>query len=112
MSKSYRDLHVWQMSMDCAVAIYAFTARFPPSELYGMTSQLRRASVSVPSNIAEGHGRRTLRQPYKFLEDALGSVFEIETQLELARRLGYVRTRIFNRWRNSSPASGVDSRHS
>ena len=90
MSKSYKDLRVWQMAMDCAVSIYEVTGAFPRSEMYGMTSQLQRASVSVASNIAEGYGRRTPKQRYKFLEDALGSTFEIETQLELARRLGYV----------------------
>jgi four helix bundle protein len=87
MAKSYRDLMVWQRSMDVAVAVYGEVEKFPKSELYGLSLQMRKAAVSVPSNIAEGHGRRTPRQRYKFLEDSLGSLFELETQVELALRL-------------------------
>ena len=66
------------------------TENFPKSELYGLTAQMRGAAGSIPSNIAEGHGRRTSRQRYKFLEDSLGSAYELETWLELARRLHFV----------------------
>ena len=88
---SYRDLKVWQMSMDLAVEIYHVTDDFPPSERYGLVQQMRRAVVSIPSNIAEGYGRRTARQRYSFLENSLGSLFEIETQTELSMRLGFLR---------------------
>ena len=81
---SYRDLKVWQEAMVLAEKIYAATAVFPASERFGLTQQMRRAVVSIPSNIAEGYGRRTARQRYNFLENALGSVFELETQTELS----------------------------
>jgi four helix bundle protein len=90
MSASYRDLVVWQKSIDLALAIYAATERFPRSELYGLTSQMRRAATSVASNIAEGHGRRSAKQRYSFLENSLGSIYELETQLVMAGRLQYI----------------------
>jgi len=86
--KSYRDLNVWQDAMRLAERVYSVTAAFPASERYGLISQMRRAAVSVPSNIAEGYGRRTPRQRHQFLENALGSLFELETQFELSSRLG------------------------
>jgi four helix bundle protein len=88
MSKaSYRDLKVWQMGMDLTVFVYRLTESFPRHEQFGLAQQLRRSAVSIPSNIAEGHGRRAGRQRYNFLEIAMGSLFELETQLELSRRL-------------------------
>jgi four helix bundle protein len=90
MSASYRELVVWQKAMDLAVAIYAETDQFPVSEQYGLTSQMRRASVSIPSNIAEGYGRQTARQRFKFLEDALGSAYELDTQIEISTRLRFL----------------------
>ncbi len=91
MSGSYRDLKVWQEAMHLVVRIYALTTDFPPQERYGIVQQMRRAAVSTPSNIAEGYGRRTSRQRYSFLENALGSIFELETQTELSARLGFLR---------------------
>ena len=91
MSGSYRDLKVWQEAMHLVVRIYALTTDFPPQERYGIVQQMRRAAVSVPSNIAEGYGRRTSRQRYSFLENALGSLFELETQTELSARLGFLK---------------------
>jgi four helix bundle protein len=88
--KSYRDLTVWQEAMMLAEKIYAATAGFPKQEQYGIVQQMRRAAVSIPSNIAEGYGRQTARQRYNFLENALGSVFELETQAELSSRLGFI----------------------
>jgi four helix bundle protein len=88
--KAYRDLTVWQESMSLAEKIYAATAGFAKQEQYGIVQQMRRAAVSIPSNIAEGYGRRTARQRYNFLENALGSVFELETQTELSSRLGFL----------------------
>ena len=84
---SYRDLEVWQGAMDLVEQLYEITSRFPQTERYGLVQQIRRAAVSVPSNIAEGHGRRTAKQRYNFLENALGSVFELETQIDISRRL-------------------------
>ena len=86
--QSYRDLKVWQHAMDLAVRIYGVTDGFPAQERYGLVQQMRKAAVSVPSNIAEGHGRRTSRQRYHFLENALGSLFE--TQTELSTRLRFL----------------------
>jgi four helix bundle protein len=89
LSKSgFRGLEVWQLSMDLAVRIYDVTGGLPESERFGLTSQLRRAAVSVPSNIAEGHGRGPGRANASFLRVSKGSLNEVETLLELARRTG------------------------
>jgi four helix bundle protein len=88
--KGFRDLLVWQQSMALAEDIYQFTSNFPKSEVYGLTSQLRRAIVSVPSNIAEGQGRNSTGEYIQFLGVAKGSLAEVETQLELANRLGWL----------------------
>ena len=81
---SYRDLIVWQKGMELAKGMYAITRQFPGDEKFGLTTQLRRASVSVPSNIAEGYGRNSTNDYVRFLRMAVGSVFEIHTQLEIA----------------------------
>ena len=84
----YRDLVAWQKSMDLAQRVYEETAHFPREEKYGLTSQMRRAAVSVPSNIAEGQGRQTSDEEFiRYLRIALGSLCELETQAELAVRL-------------------------
>ena len=88
--KDYRDLIVWQKAMDLVEVIYHTTAAFPKEEIYGLTSQLRRAAVSIPSNIAEGNGRNTTRDYVHFLGMAYGSVKEVETQVLIAERLRYV----------------------
>jgi four helix bundle protein len=88
--KSYRDLKVWQEAMALVVRIYAVTDAFPAQERYGLAQQMRRAAVSIPSNVAEGYGRQTSRQRYNFLENALGSTFELETQVELSKQLRFV----------------------
>jgi four helix bundle protein len=87
--RNYRDLVVWRKAMDLVDAVYRLTRGFPKEELYGLTSQVRRAAVSIPSNIAEGHGRRTCRHFLHFLSIARGSIKELETQLLIAGRLGY-----------------------
>jgi four helix bundle protein len=87
--KSFRDLKVWQRSMEMAKAVYRLTQAFPKEEIYGLRSQMRRAAVSIPSNIAEGHGRLGTREYRQFLGIARGSNFELQTQLEIARSLGY-----------------------
>jgi four helix bundle protein len=88
--RNYTDLIAWQKSMDLAQELYRATARFPKEEMYGLTSQLRRAAVSVPSNIAEGQGRRTTGAFLQHLSIAHGSLRETETQVLLAVRLGYL----------------------
>lgn len=90
MSSSYRDLRVWQQAMDLAEQIYLATEGFPKQEIYGLTSQLRRAAVSVPSNVAEGKGRNTDRDFLNFLFHARGSLMEIETQVLLSTRLRFL----------------------
>ena len=90
MSASYRDLRVWQTAMDLVVSVYQETQGFPKEELYGLTSQMRRASVSIPSNIAEGKGRSTDRDRALFFCHARGSLLELETQILIAQRLKYV----------------------
>src|SRR5581483_7522343 len=89
--QNYRDLVVWQRAMDLAEAIYGISRGFPKEELYGLTNQVRRAAVSVPSNIAEGQGRGSTREFVQFLHIANGSRQELETQLILAQRLNYIR---------------------
>jgi four helix bundle protein len=86
---SYRDLQIWQLGVDLALEIYRLTADFPKHEQYGLTSQLRRAAVSIPSNIAEGHARKTQREFQRFLNIAKGSLAELETQLTIAKELGF-----------------------
>jgi four helix bundle protein len=89
-TRSYRDLIAWQKSMALVGGIYRCTQSFPKEEIYGLTSQLRRAAVSIPSNIAEGQGRLSRGEFKQFLGHAKGSVFEVETQLLIARDLGYL----------------------
>lgn len=86
----YRDLHVWSRAVDWAEAIYKATAGWPRDERFGLTSQVRRAAISVASNIAEGAARRTTAEFIQFVGVAQGSLAEAETQIFLARRLGYV----------------------
>lgn len=89
--KPHRNLKAWQNTMGFVLDVYRVTSTFPKEEQYGLTSQLRRAAVSGPSNIAEGAAGRTKQQFSNFLSNAIGSLNEIDTQLELALRLGYVR---------------------
>ena len=89
MANSYRELKVWQNSIDLAEKIYRLTASFPASEIYGLVSQLRRASVSIPSNIAEGWGRRSRKEYARFILMAAGSNDELQTQLVIAERLAF-----------------------
>jgi four helix bundle protein len=87
---SYRDLVVWQKALDLVTEVYAATSGFPREEVFGLTSQLRRSAVSVPSNIAEGQGRATKGEFIQFLSHARGSLYELETQIVIAGRLGYL----------------------
>ena len=90
MARSYRELLVWQKAKSLAVDIYRETQPLPKAELHGMTSQMRRAAVSVPSNIAEGQGRLTSGEFQQFLGHARGSLLELDTQLAIAHDLGYL----------------------
>ena len=87
MAHSFRDLLVWQRAMQLTIVIYRLTKEFPREEAYGLTSQIRRAAVSLPSNIAEGHGRLNSGEFRQFLGIARGSNFELQTQLQIAREL-------------------------
>jgi len=87
MATSYRELVVWQKAMSLAEAAYAVAGLLPDSERFGLSSQIRRAAISVPSNIAEGHERRSRAEYRRFIAIACGSLAELETQLELANRL-------------------------
>jgi four helix bundle protein len=90
MPSSFKDLRVWQEAMKFAVSVYRVTANFPKHELYGLTQQLRRAAVSVPSNIAEGKGHRSDPEFRNFLMHARGSLLEVHTQLMIAQELEYI----------------------
>ena len=87
---SYRDLLVWQQGMDLTIAVYQATRGWPKEELYGLTSQVRRAAASVPSNVAEGYGRENPGSYLQFLKIAQGSLKELETHLLIAQRIGIV----------------------
>jgi four helix bundle protein len=88
--RNYRDLILWQKAMDLVELVYRITTHFPQDELYGLRSQMRRAAVSVPSNIAEGEGRHSAGDFLRFLSIANGSRREVETQAIIAQRLGYI----------------------
>src|SRR5437016_9098630 len=90
MSGTFRDLKYWQKAFDLAFNVYNVTKRFPREETYGLVAQLRRAAVSVVSNIAEGKGRASDKDLLRFLGNAKGSLFELETQVALSERLSYL----------------------
>ena len=89
---NYRDLKVWQIAVDVVEAVYRLTLEFPKHEAYGITQQLQRAAVSVPSNIAEGHARASSKEFLHYISIALGSLAELETQVIVASRLQYLKT--------------------
>jgi four helix bundle protein len=89
MGQSFRDLDVWHLGVELAETVYRVTSRFPKSELFALTAQMRRAAVSIPSNIAEGRARDSSREFLHFLAISRGSLAELDTQLELAIRLDY-----------------------
>jgi len=99
--QGHKDLIVWQKSMDLVVAVYELTKDFPPSEIYGLTSQMRRSAVSIPSNIAEGSKRKTRNDFLQFIAIAFGSGAELETQVEIARRLKYGKEEILAKIENT-----------
>jgi four helix bundle protein len=93
---NYRELKIWQRSMDFVVKVYEVSVSFPKEERYGLTSQLRSCAVSVPSNNSEGAGRGTNKQFKRFLEFSMGSINEAQTQIELAHRVNYLSIEIYN----------------
>jgi four helix bundle protein len=88
--KTFRDLIAWQRAMALAREVYGLTAKMPDTEKFGLTAQMRRAAVSVPSNIAEGHGRQSLPEYLRYLRIARGSLMELQTQMILAQELNFV----------------------
>lgn len=97
MKKSYKDLEVWQLSMDLTIQIYEFTQTLPSEEKFALSDQMRRAAVSIPSNIAEGMGRGHNKELIHFLYIAKGSVFELETQIEICKRLHFINEMLFDK---------------
>lgn len=89
--ESYRDLIVWQKSVDLVTLVYLLTSKFPDEEKYGLTSQIKRSSVSISSNIAEGYGRNYTKDYARFLQMARGSLFEMQTQLQIAVNLDFIK---------------------
>jgi four helix bundle protein len=89
--KSYKDLLIWQKGIQIVVLTYKITESFPQEELYALTSQIKRAAVSIPSNIAEGYGRNTDKSFSHFIHNSRGSLFELETQLLIANELGFIK---------------------
>jgi len=95
--KTFRELIVWQKSMDLVTEIYEETKSFPDEEKFGLTNQIRRASVSIPSNVAEGFGRKSDGDFARFVSIAIGSNYEVQTQLEIARNVGFLEDNHFIR---------------
>lgn len=94
--KDFKNLKVWQKGLSLVINIYKLTKEFPNEELYGITSQMRRSAISIPSNIAEGSGRNTSKEFNRFLDISLGSSFELETQILIAYELEYLSKNNFN----------------
>jgi len=94
--RTHKDLDVWKNSIDFVTEIYKLTNKFPKSEFYGLTNQIRRSAVSIPSNIAEGAGRAHNKEFIQFLNISLGSISEIETQLTISKNLGFIDTDNFD----------------
>jgi len=95
--KTYRDLIVWQKSMVFVTQVYQVTKKFPKEESYGLISQIRHCAVSIPSNIAEGYGRQSTNDYVRFLKISIGSLYETQTQLEIALNLEYLSSDEFKR---------------
>jgi len=95
--KTYKDLIVWQKSMQLVTDVYKTTKTYPKDELFGLVSQMRKSAVSIPSNIAEGHGRRSIKVLIHFLSISLGSSLELETQIIISKNLDYIIDTDFNR---------------
>jgi len=110
MIKSYKDLEIWKKSVELVKDIYIITKDFPKSETYALVDQIRRAALSIPSNIAEGHARQHKREFRQFLFIALGSLAELETQLIIAGKLGYLEKEKLNQSLKEMDAIGKMTR--
>jgi four helix bundle protein len=106
MGSSYTDLKAWQRALDLALDVYRCSRSFPKEEVYGLTSQMRRSAVSVPSNIAEGKGRFSQKELLQSLYRARGSLLELETQMLIAHELGYIPDIAFGHLRTTSSEVG------
>lgn len=95
--KTFRDLLIWQKAMTLVTNCYTASADFPKEELFGLTSQIRRCCISIPSNISEGYGRGTNKDYHRFLTISLGSLFEFQTQIEIANNLQFITKENFNK---------------
>ncbi|MBF4465490.1 four helix bundle protein [Flavobacterium sp. LC2016-12] len=100
--KTFRDLLIWQKSMNLVTEIYQITNSFPKEEIYGLSSQIRRSAISIPSNIAEGYGRDGNSDYLRFLNISISSLFEIQTQLEISYNLKYINQIQFNKTNGES----------
>jgi four helix bundle protein len=100
--KTFRDLLIWQKSMNLVTEIYQLTNSFPKEEIYGLSSQIRRSAISIPSNIAEGYGRDGNSDFLRFLNISISSLFEIQTQLEISYNLKYINQIQFNKTNGES----------
>lgn len=94
---TFRDLLIWQKSMEYVTQIYNETKNFPDEEKFGLISQLRRSAVSIPSNISEGYGRNSKNDFNRFLNISMGSLFEVQTQIEIAKNLGFINEQKFDK---------------
>ncbi len=106
MIKSYRDLEVWQKAMDLVVICYQMTKKFPKNEIYGLASQLQRAAVSIPANIAEGRQRQHSKEFLQYLSIAYGSLAEVETHVQIAGRLNYINENQIDKMLNKAAEIG------
>jgi four helix bundle protein len=94
--KNFKELHIWQKAMLLVTEIYKLTKQFPKEEIFGLTSQVRRSAISVPSNIAEGFGRKSNKEFERFINIAIGSLFEYQTQIEIGKNINYLNEQQFN----------------
>ena len=92
----YKKLKVWQKAMELDLQVYKATKNYPKHEQYGLISQMRRCVISIPSNIAEGHGRNSDKEIIRFLDIARGSILELDTQIEISKQLNYLKSKEFN----------------
>ena len=101
--KTHKDLRIWQESIELVTHVYKITASFPKEDMYGLTSQIRRSAVSVPSNIAEGAGRNSKKEFKHFLYISIGSLAELETQLIIAKNIGFLEEAIYEELNKTIP---------
>mgnify|MGYP001590322825 CR=1 FL=1 len=94
---TYKKLLIWQKAMSLVTETYEITKQFPKEELFGLTSQIRRSAISIPSNIAEGYGRKSNKEYFRFLTISISSLFEFQTQIEISKNINYLNENDFNK---------------